>query len=459
MIFSQDLIKVLSKMDNSIAIDFLSLSGKDIETNYDHLDLVSDKVDVLSFIPSSKINKADTNKFIIESNGFTYTTYTEMFRHFGMSKGEYSCLPNGVVGRIANSSRVHSREIVHFIADDGGECVIAKEGLSPIGITHKRNEIKTGKLVRKILSSIGKEISDKDLEKFVNDFKAGIAISRDIFSDFELVKGEDIRHWYLEENYEDGGGSLNKSCMRYSQCGKYLDIYCKNTDKISLLILKESHNKISGRALVWKVDKPEDVIFMDRIYTKSDSDVELFKKYATSKGWVFKSEQNAEPKYINNYSKYLEVSLNPTDYGHYPYMDTLKYYRPSTGIIHNNEKGSFEYTLEETTGGNGSCSSCGGSGHHLCDECNDGQETCHRCDGDGRATCDECDGSGDVNCDECDGDGTDGEGKDCSICSGNGTIRCVECENGQSTCTRCDGTGNTSCDNCSNGQIQCSNCN
>jgi hypothetical protein len=51
------------------------------------------------------------------------------------------------------------------------------------------------------------------------------------------------------------------------------------------------YDKISGRAIIWTLD--DGMVFMDRVYTVNDSDVELFKMYAKQKGWAYKYGQNS----------------------------------------------------------------------------------------------------------------------------------------------------------------------
>jgi hypothetical protein len=45
------------------------------------------------------------------------------------------------------------------------------------------------------------------------------------------------------------------------------------------------------RAILWKTDKG---MFMDRIYTAHDSDLNLFKEFATKSNFWFKTEQDME---------------------------------------------------------------------------------------------------------------------------------------------------------------------
>jgi hypothetical protein len=52
------------------------------------------------------------------------------------------------------------------------------------------------------------------------------------------------------------------------------------------MVLDDNENtsdKIKGRAILWKTDKG---MFMDRIYTAHDSDLNLFKEFATKSNFL-----------------------------------------------------------------------------------------------------------------------------------------------------------------------------
>lgn len=205
---------------------------------------------------------------------------------------------------------------------------------------NKEHEIKTGA---------------QKLEDFVNKFK-----SYNVPSKFELVKGDDIVYWYNDKNYSNNIGSLGNSCMSYERCGGYIKFYAKNIDKVSLLILKDRENddKIIGRALVWNLSVPENRIFMDRIYTNYDFDVDSFKEYAKNNGWLYKLSQNmySDTKIvdtINNTTEHLTLKIyDVIDNHYYPYMDTLKYYDDNNGILQNTDEELNRYELlEDTYGG------------------------------------------------------------------------------------------------------------
>ena len=184
---------------------------------------------------------------------------------------------------------------------------------------NNRVEMKIGKFVRKIAP----HLNDKDIEDFVNQYKSLYKTRNN--PKFDFIKGDDIKKWYDQCNYlhssdedKQGLGSLGKSCMRYGF--DYFDIYIKNPEVCSLMILKSDtdNDKIIGRALIWKLSNGN--TYMDRIYTHFDSDVNLFRNYAKQNGW--------ETHYDNqrlkaNEMKYYQVDLENVDFCYYPYADTF----------------------------------------------------------------------------------------------------------------------------------------
>lgn len=212
-----------------------------------------------------------------------------------------------------------------------------------IGINQFVNEIFNNEYISKPLTDEekifnrehGLKSKPQQLEDFVNRFK-----SYRTPGELVLVSGKDIIKWYNGDNYTKGGGDLNSSCMRYNDCSPYIEFYSKNKDMVSLLIMKDKENSdlICGRALIWKLSKPDDRTFMDRIYTVKDHDAEAFKQYAKEQGWLHKYNQNMqEDEFIidtNDGSKEKMTLIvdNIKSHWEYPYMDTFKYYFESNDI-------------------------------------------------------------------------------------------------------------------------------
>lgn len=217
-----------------------------------------------------------------------------------------------------------------------------------------RSEISIGRLIRRLF---GTEFEQTDNENFVNKYKALIRSEKE-YGNFELVKGKDIIFWYDGKRYESNRGTLGNSCMSGSGCHNYFGIYSENPKKVSLCILKnEKGDKIKGRAIVWKLDEPKDLIFMDRIYVNDDADINLFIKYAKAHGWATKNRQN----YYDNDIIYpngkksnlaIKVILDDTNFNRYPYMDTLRYFYRDDKILSSKylDEYSNKITLNDTGG-------------------------------------------------------------------------------------------------------------
>lgn len=473
LIYMQDFKDILSKMRSTIAQDLLMLYSKDLDLKINFIEL-SDKENEVKF-------GTDKDKFKIVNKGLTFGRFSNLFKLAGYKDEEIYSLPNETTGKIKRiftnqdlSDISSGYNIAEFISDDGQVSFIDIQGLEPI--SKKKQPISIGKLARKILKAGKINRSDKEVEDFVNEFISKISISRDKMRLFKLVSGEDIRYWYNQNKYcTKQKSTLHSSCMRYDNCSSFFDVYCKNKN-CQLLILKSEYedDKIAGRALVWTLK--DGTVFMDRIYYSHDSQIKLFKEYATNLGWCYKENQdnNVLTKVIFDENtpyqeKYLMVELEESDFDYYPYMDTLRYIDVSEKFITNNKMEPHDYTLDRTDGqydcgtcngdGEVECEECNGSGREECNRCHgSGEINCTKCDGDGELDCDICDGAGEIECSYCDGTGQDGD-EECSHCEGNGEERCPDCKNGKVECERCDGDGEMECPRCEgSGEEGCSNC-
>ena len=206
---------------------------------------------------------------------------------------------------------------------------------------------------------LGRKTPAQHLEEFVNAYKAARQPG-----EFEMVDGIDIGYWYYELNYESQNASLGDSCMKGEECENFFNFYAKNSDKVSMLIMKSRYDdeKIIGRALVWKLTKPEGRTFMDRIYVNYEHDYENFKNYARNKGWFFKKDQNPFPNELIVDTKTNEIEkrtlivegMKPDK--SYPYLDTIKYYNPDHAVLTNDASvvkafSTPSYLLEDINGG------------------------------------------------------------------------------------------------------------
>ena len=216
----------------------------------------------------------------------------------------------------------------------------------------KRGDMKIGKIIRMFYEGHfpvshpkgqQRPKPDVDIESFVNKFKA--ERDKDVNYDrFEVVSGKDFHKWYSHESYSrfvHEETTLGRSCLRYTESSKFLNMYSKNPETFKMLILKDDANKLRGRANIWNLDKPEGRIYMDRIYSVNDFDVELFKSYAKERGWLYKEAQtygwqnNIVDSKTDERFKWDELTLLASiknapggKYKYYPYFDTLCVFNP-----------------------------------------------------------------------------------------------------------------------------------
>lgn len=212
------------------------------------------------------------------------------------------------------------------------------------GWTEQRTEISIGRFTNRVFQKAKITPEHSKIEAFVNSYKTRIKMVNDVESLFEFVKGDNIKKWYLEDNYRSNRGQLANSCMRYDKCQSYFDIYTKNPEVCQLLILKsDDDSKIIGRALIWKLKNGK--TYMDRQYCSNDSDMNLYKEFAKKNGWLC----------YGNITETLEVQLKPQKIEKFPYMDTFICYNYKEHLLTNDEdvwpgEGGW-YKLLNTNGG------------------------------------------------------------------------------------------------------------
>ena len=169
---------------------------------------------------------------------------------------------------------------------------------------------------------------------------------------YKVVLGEDIRKYYLEDNYAGDDGVLGASCMRYESCQDWLDIYVDNT---RMVVLLDNRGDVRARAILWN-----DVYFrkwgttysfMDRVYAASDRIERAVIDYAISKNWVYKYSQssyNGCDFMLDGKHFMANISFAVQwDECEAPYLDTMCYYKD--GYLHNNVV-DYDACLRETDG-------------------------------------------------------------------------------------------------------------
>jgi hypothetical protein len=224
-----------------------------------------------------------------------------------------------------------------------------------------RQKIRIGRFVKKILTEECMNsyfVSNSDIEYFVNLYKS--YFDRDL-SRLKIVEGDDILKYYHEDSYFAPFGvrigQLWKSCMRYSEKNRYMEIYAKNPDKVKMLILLSEDGKLKTRALLWQnpVDKKgNEYKVMDRIYSIYDHDMIFFKKWALDNGYIHKFEQSNKMENLYFTNKGLEkidliVNLDNHKFEYYPYIDSFKWYSKS-GYLCNTPDIMHNYKLVQNDG-------------------------------------------------------------------------------------------------------------
>lgn len=196
------------------------------------------------------------------------------------------------------------------------------------------------------------EITDSDIEDFVNKSVAFIRTNRvTIDSKIRVVKGEEIRYWYLYDNYASIRGELGNSCMASEEAQEYLDIYCRNESKVSLIIITNSDNLLISRALLWKLD--DGSYLVDRIYSSITSNDHIIINWARNMGYHYKSRDgHIVSNNKRSESESFSVTLDEWDFVYYPYLDTLRILNMDTGVLSDTISFSGrEIKLSDTDGG------------------------------------------------------------------------------------------------------------
>jgi hypothetical protein len=229
-----------------------------------------------------------------------------------------------------------------------------------------RGTMKIGRLLGKIFpKNIIKEyISSSDVENFVNLFKAFFDNTN---KKMVVVEGDDIKKYYIADSYfYPEYGSLWKSCMRYSKCRYFLDIYTKNPDKVKMVVMlseQDGVDKVKGRALIWEAEdlNGNKVRVMDRIYTVYDSDTAIFKRWARENGYIPKYYQSAKAQNIFEVDGKeqvldLKIVLSNNQFTYYPYLDSFQFFNTGSavspnGILFNSSHHSYwDYQLIQGDG-------------------------------------------------------------------------------------------------------------
>lgn len=188
-----------------------------------------------------------------------------------------------------------------------------------------------GKVIQKLLGPQ----DGKELAKFCQLFQThhpDFRFQADYSTSF--VKGEDIRKWYLVDNYHSTDGSLGNSCMRYTACQKYFDLYVETDICQMFIVCDKDSGKLVGRCLVWNNE------YFDRVYGISTVVEEKMIVYLKSLGLrdVYGDELDVTYK-IDKGSDYFE---------YYPYCDSFHYI--GTKSLSTSSDSDWEHNIQTTDG-------------------------------------------------------------------------------------------------------------
>lgn len=343
-------------------------------TPYDYLD-ITDENDVISFVSTTKME--DVISKIEKSWEVTYNEKflshsdknKKIFKELGyVIKGEKPTRPDvGIKGKIVREYTSKKTGNTFCLFKNANiEVPINKSYLKDATNLSffwekNRNKIKVGRLIRALSTHMKIALTDKLVEDFVNQFKTIYDIEKDALKKFDIASGSDIPKWYKRDNYVKGCvGQLANSCMK-NVPSKYFNFYKDNEVKMLVLysdggkITKDKYmaETIKGRALIWENCSLGDltVTFLDRIYTHRDSDIELFREYARSKGWYWRDNNGrfTNGKVIVE-SNRLKYKLGKVNFRNYPYVDTLCYIDKNTKHAHFSPSDGCDMILRRTDG-------------------------------------------------------------------------------------------------------------
>jgi hypothetical protein len=250
-----------------------------------------------------------------------------------------------------------------------------------------RGNIKIGKFVNKILKG---KYPEALIDKFVTYIKSK-SVKKENWN-ISLVKGDEISKYYDSNNYVERRGTLGSSCMTdklgredvtvrtphgtsttYGVKGvsNIFDIYTKNPESCSLLIMTNEEGKLGARALVWDakvtfcrdtkgdVSQLGDIKFLDRIYTIDDWMVNKMTRWAQDNGMAYRYYQGLHDDGTISYKdvKYkseMEVSVKKIHYSAFPYLDTFNRYDVKNGKLYNYKPSKFSgFGLQSVSGNYG----------------------------------------------------------------------------------------------------------
>jgi len=204
-----------------------------------------------------------------------------------------------------------------------------------------RQQVKIGRF----FSKMNDALTPAEAENLSNKYKAAWMSTNKAEDGLSVVKGEDIRYWYLNSHYNRSGGSLNSSCMQDSNDQHRFNIYCENPNKVALVIVVDDNEKLLARALLWRLTTPPSTVYLDRIYSVDRKYEQVILNRAKDRGWKTYSEG-----WGGGHNVMVELDKNYGSPTQNPYMDTMRTFGKSkTGYYLSNTTnfGGSMYTYND----------------------------------------------------------------------------------------------------------------
>jgi hypothetical protein len=381
--FSNNFINVLRSIKSPISEEILKLKGDDKVVIQNFLDVDYSNPESVTFLQDNtaqRIIGEHKDIYVISDNGKMLkfenfrtdsgrNSNDRIYSSLGLDMSEASKIENGTDVKVIKEapSPLDSGKIycyVETINDPIKKMVINKTGIEPKSPNYDkvwkegRNNMRIGRIIRRLLTLTDKKFSDAEIEKFVNDWKSTIDVLNNAFIRFDIVEGNAISHWYKSVN-NVSSGTLGSSCMRNKPDDCYY-IYTQNPDVVKLVILysdngeikdgKYKSNLIEGRALLWKTNEGD--MFMDRIYYSKEEQKDLFRKYSEKMGFWCKKSNDSNPGLDvvqgekTKSDVIYSVKLKHWSWG-FPYLDTLCYFYDN-GLLTNEDDEDYDKCLQET---------------------------------------------------------------------------------------------------------------
>ncbi len=372
MVFSQKFIELVNNIysrtdDQSVrnlAQDIFENENRFVNINSNYID-ISDDPKMVWFTPDDKVNKDEilyrlkrnVNSGVLSSEDPTLLNRLGITEHIDWVDINILYEFDFKVLRKIGHDSYPSFNFYLVELDNGNKSVFyseSKDSVDPLlpskTISKSKTKVRFGRFLNAFLEAIGAKYTSATIEKFVNLFQSEVELENNAMSFFRIVKGNEIKKWYLSSSYAANSGQLGNSCMRYSKCQSYFDIYTRNPEVCSLLIY-EKDDKLLGRALVWTLSDGRR--YMDRIYTIKDNLDILFVRWADENKVIY----NSTGQMFVKLSIKWDIDFIIDEEIEFPYMDTFMYYKPDESYLTNRIKDiTRPYLALDNTDGSASIS-------------------------------------------------------------------------------------------------------